>query len=74
MDNNANEILSFGQYGNIDSQGPGTNSLIKTPAVPLGWPEAVGVSEKAIYVSDVLNRRIMRLMKKYAAEETVEVK
>ena len=70
-DNAGNEILSFGHYGNVDSRGPGQDSLIKTPAVPLGWPEAVGVSEKAIYVSDVLNRRIMRLMKKYAAEEIV---
>ena len=74
VDNAGNEVMKFGQYGNIDSAGPGKDSLIKKPDVPLGWPEAVGVSHKAIYVSDVLNRRIVRLMKKYAAEETCEVK
>jgi hypothetical protein len=71
-DNAGNEILSFGHYGNIDSAGP--KSLIPKPDVPLGWPEAVGVSHKAIYVSEVLNRRIMRLLKKYAAEETCEIR
>jgi len=54
--------------------GPGEESLIKTPAVPLGWPEAVGASYKAVYVSDVLNRRIVRFKKVYAAEETCTVK
>jgi hypothetical protein len=74
VDNAGNEILSFGAYGNIDARGPGAESPIKKPDVPLGWPEAVGVSQKAIYVSDVLNRRIVRMKKVYAAEETCEVK
>jgi hypothetical protein len=74
VDNAGNEILTFGRYGNSDSRGPGKDSLVRTPDVPLGWPEAVGVSEKAIYVADVLNRRIVRLLKKYAAEEAAEVK
>jgi hypothetical protein len=71
VDNAGNEILSFGKYGNIDSAGP--KSMIPQPGIPLGWPEAVGVSHTAIYVSDVLNRRIVRLIKKYAAEGTCPV-
>ncbi len=73
LDNEGNQIERFGHYANQDSQGDGETSLIKTPAVPLGWPEAVGVSHKAVYVADVLNRRIVRLKKVYAAEETLSL-
>ena len=73
LDNNGNVITRFGRYGNADSRGPGQDSLIKTPDIPLGWPEAVGVSQKAVYVADVLNRRIVRLRKTYAAERTCRI-
>ncbi len=73
VDNAGNLIQQFGHYGNIDSRGPGEDSMIKTPDVPLGWPQAVGASYKAVYVSDVLNRRIVRMKTVYAAEETVDV-
>ena len=73
-DNSSTEILKFGAYGNADSRGPGEESLIKTPDIPLGWPEAVAVSDKALYVADVLNRRIVRLMKTFKSEETCEIK
>jgi len=69
VDNAGNEILRFGHYGNVDSAGP--DSAIPTPPIPLGWPEAVGVSEKAIYVADVLNRRIVRVRRTWAAQATV---
>jgi hypothetical protein len=84
VDNEGNEVLRFGQYGNADSRGEkayaeaaetdAKTHLIETPAIPLGWPEAVGVSRKAIYVADVLNRRVVRLRKTYAADETRPVK
>jgi hypothetical protein len=74
LDNAGNEILKFGHYGNADSRGEKEGSPITTPAIPLGWPEAVGASNKAVYVADVLNRRIVRLKKTYQAEETVDVK
>ncbi len=74
VDNEGNEVLRFGHYGNADSRGPGEDSPIKKPEIPLGWPEAVGVSRRAVYVADVLNRRIVRLKKTYAAEETAEAK
>jgi len=73
LDNNGNVITRFGRYGNADSRGPGQDSPIKTPDIPLGWPEAVGVSNKAVYIADVLNRRIVRLLKTYAAEKTCRI-
>ncbi len=74
VDNAGNEILEFGHYGNIDSRGDRPGSLIKTPDIPLGWPQAVGVSRNHVYVADVLNRRIVRLKKHYSAEESCRVK
>jgi hypothetical protein len=74
VDNDGNLITKFGHYGNADSRGTGEDSLIKTPEIPLGWPEAVGVSDKAVYVADVLNRRIVRLRKTCAAEETCQIR
>jgi hypothetical protein len=83
VDNAGNLIKTFGHYGNADSRGEKAyeeaveadenTNLVKTPAIPLGWPEAVGVSDKAIYVADVLNRRVVRLLKTYAAEETAPI-
>jgi HEAT repeat protein len=71
VDNSGNEILSFGQYGNADSGGPG--SRIPVPPVPLAWPEAVSASYKAIYVSDPGNWRVVRMLKKYGAEASAPV-
>ncbi len=74
LDNAGNEILKFGHYGNVDSRGGGETSPVKKPAIPLGWPEAVGASYRAVYVADVLNRRIVRLKKTYAADATCTIK
>jgi hypothetical protein len=74
VDNAGNEIVRFGQYGNIDSRGDRDGSMIRTPAIPLGWPQAVGVSREHVYVADVLNLRIVRLKKVYAAQEVCRVK
>jgi len=59
MDNVANPLTSFGQYGNIDSQGPGSRESV--PPIPLGWPTNVGVAGDHIYITDVLNHRIVRV-------------
>jgi len=71
-DNADNEIASFGGYGNFDAQGPASGE--PTPEIPLGWPITVGASEKSIYVGDSLNHRVVRADKKFAAEETCDVK
>jgi hypothetical protein len=74
VDNHGNLIERAGRYGNVDSRGPDENSPIKTPEIPIGWPQAVSVSRRYVYASDVLNRRIIRLKKTYAAEAVCEVK
>jgi hypothetical protein len=74
VDNEDNPIAEFGEYGNPDSRGPGKDSPIKTPAIPFGWPIAVAASDRAVYVADVLNQRVVRLLKKYAVEETCRAK
>ena len=79
VDNAGNEIAKFGAYGNFDSQWVPEGStdkkpIVATPDVPLGWPLAAGASEKKIYVGDLYNRRVIRVDKKFAAEETCEVK
>ena len=66
VDANANPIVRFGGYGNMDSRGPG--SAIPTPAIALAWPQYVAVSNEAAYVSDVINRRIVRVKLSYAVE------
>ena len=72
LDTNGNEIGTFGRYGNQDSAGP--ESLVPEPGIPLAWPCAVGVSDRAIYVSDILNRRIVRVKLAYKKTVTQTVK
>ena len=71
LDNAGNEILAFGEYGNRDSDGPG--SAVPVPAIPLAWPIGVGVSQERIYVCDQLNRRVVRVDKTWAAETVLDL-
>ncbi|MFH1760704.1 MAG: hypothetical protein ABIA63_06350, partial [bacterium] len=57
-DDNGNEITSFGNYGNMDSRGPG--SRISVPEIPFSYPLGVAVSDKAAYINDVYSHRIVR--------------
>ena len=72
IDAAGNRICRFGDYGNADSAGP--DSAIPEPEVPLGWAQAVAVSDRAVYITDRLNRRVLRCKLTYAADETCEVK
>ena len=65
-DNAGNELARFGHYGNLDCQGP--HSPEPKPDIPLGWPVAVGASDRHIYIGDCLNHRIVRADKTFAAE------
>jgi hypothetical protein len=67
-DNAGNEIIRFGGYGNFDAQGP--KSKEPKPGIPLGWPVAVGATDRFIYVGDCLNHRVVRADKSFAAEAT----
>ena len=62
---NGNGITSFGRYGNADCRGP---------EITLNWGSFVGCSNKAVYVCDNLNRRIVRVGLDYAAAETCAVR
>jgi hypothetical protein len=71
LDTNGNEICTFGSYGNQDSAG--AESLVPTSYIPFAWPNAIGVSDLAVYVGDLLNRRIVRVKLNYAADESCSV-
>ncbi|MBL8025806.1 MAG: hypothetical protein JNL74_05315 [Fibrobacteres bacterium] len=67
-DNAGNEILSFGEYGNADSKGVG--SAIPGPSIPLAWPAGVAASEDYIYVTDLVNARLVRVRKLFKLDNT----
>jgi len=72
LDAVGNPLFFFGDYGNADSSGP--DGAIKQPAIPFAWPVAVSPGKSGVYVSDFINRRILRVDLAAAAEETVGVK
>ncbi len=59
LDTAGNSIGWFGTYGNADSTG-----------IAFQWPHLVCVSDDAAYVGDRLNRRVVAVKLRYAAEET----
>jgi hypothetical protein len=63
IDNNENQILQFGDWGNIDSKGPG--SLVPQPDIPLAWPVGAAASEDFIYVTDMINTRLLQVIMNY---------
>jgi hypothetical protein len=65
-DNNGNTILTFGEYANADSKGPG--SLVPGPDIPLATPLCVAASEDYIYVSDINNARLVRVKMNYVLD------
>ncbi|MDD4888694.1 MAG: hypothetical protein PHU85_02095, partial [Phycisphaerae bacterium] len=71
LDTAGNPLLRFGDYGNEDSAGPG--STLETPAIPFAWPQTVSVGKSGVYVSDFINRRIVRVDLLATVEETVAV-
>jgi hypothetical protein len=79
VDNAGNVICEFGKYGNFDSQyvSPGNadrKPINATPDIPLCWPTGVGFTEKAIYVCDTYNRRVVRVDLTWKAEEIRDIK
>jgi len=69
-DNAGNNISVFGQYGNTDSRGglTGPGQVNPKPDFPMAWPSSVGASEDYIYVTDLVNARIMRVQMVYAID------
>jgi len=58
-------------HGNVDSAG--RDSAIRVPDIPLTWPGCVATSPEAIYVSDWLNVRVVRVKPCYGALVTCPV-
>jgi flagellar hook assembly protein FlgD len=56
--------LEFGEYGNIDSKGPG--SLVHTADVPMAWPTGVACTDNYIYFTDMINTRLTQVKRNYA--------
>ncbi len=78
IDNEGNEVLSFGRYGNRDA---GIRVGDRTPdagkrqsAIPMAYPNSVDATDDYIYVGDMGNCRLLRLAKTFAASETCAVK
>jgi hypothetical protein len=71
LDSNGNRIARLGRYGNVDD----TEEDLKAgrDGLRFGWVRAVAVSDVALYVADVANRRILRAALSYHAEETVDL-
>jgi hypothetical protein len=72
LDTAGNLITWFGAYGNQDSAGP--KSAIPKPEIAFYWPFEICVDDGAAYVADRLNRRVVQVDWRYAAEAVVEVK
>jgi hypothetical protein len=73
IDNAGNEILRFGTYGNRDSTGGLPGDLVPTGDIPMAYPKSVGLTDEHIYVSDMVNVRLLRIRKTFATVTTLAV-
>lgn len=71
VDTNNNPITMFGKYSNEDPAGP--SARVARPEVPLAWPTYVAVSDRHAYVSDTVNRRVLRIKLSAAAEASAAI-
>ncbi len=79
LDNAGNPILTFGAYGNFDSQyvpdgAKDRKPLVAVPEFPLAWPIGTAVTQTAIYTIDLYNRRVLRADFAWQAEESCDVR
>ena len=72
IDNEGNSILAFGTYGNRDSLGGLPGDLVSTKDLPLAWPNSADATDDYIYVSDIVNVRLLRIEKTFALSMTSE--
>jgi hypothetical protein len=64
LDTSGNDLAHFGRYGNPDA-----------PAgrIAFGWLTSVGVTDRFLYAGDSLNKRLLQIPLKYAAEATAPI-
>lgn len=65
IDNEGNEVLRFGTYGNRDSTGGLEGDLVPTKDIPMAFPKCVDVTDDYIYVGDRANCRMLRIKKTF---------
>ena len=70
IDNEGNPILAFGTYGNRDSMGGLPGDIVTTKDIPLAWPNSVDATDDYIYVSDIVNVRLLRIEKTFSLSMT----
>jgi hypothetical protein len=68
MDNNKNELLRFGEYGNRDQQGK--FSSVPSPDIPLTYPMYVEKMKNSLYITDMGSRRITKVKLRYGSWAT----
>lgn len=73
VDNTGNPILSFGTWGNRDSMGGLEGDIVPTKGIPLAYPSSVDVSDNYIYVSDLVNIRLLRIEKCFKLSESAKL-
>ncbi len=74
IDNEGNPVLAFGTWGNRDSMGGLPGDLVPTRDVPMAYPNSVDATDDYVYVSEIVNSRLLRMAKTFAAAETVGIK
>jgi len=73
IDNEGNLVLHFGTYGNRDSMGGLKDDLVPTKDVPTAWPNSVDATDDYIYVSDIVNIRLLRIARKFKLEAAAKI-
>ena len=71
--NEGNSILEFGTYGNRDSMGGLEGDLVPTKDIPMAFPNSVDATDDYIYVSDMVNLRLIRLGKTFILDASVKM-
>ncbi len=79
VDNAGNLVCEIGKYGNFDSQyvapdAKDAKPVVAAPDIPMCWPTGAGFTEKAVYVCDTYNRRVVRADFTWKAEEVCDMK
>lgn len=71
LDSNANLVARIGRYGNVDDSEADLKA--NRDGVRVALMRALAVSDKALYIADVGNARILKAALSYHAEATVPV-
>ena len=71
IDNEGNQIDSFGTYGNLDAWLAIEGKWDQAKSVPFSWPGSVDATEDYVYVADFVNSGVVRMKKQYATEQRV---